>query len=41
VTSGKAWQIPASWGDCELLVLGDPGATFKLVEYPFEEPGTQ
>ena len=29
-----AWKIPASWGDCTVVVHGEPGATFKLVELP-------
>ena len=41
VTTDKAWQIPASWGDCRLIVRGEPGTTFKLIEYPFEEPAPQ
>ena len=29
-----AWQIPASWGDCSVVVHGETGSTFKLVELP-------
>ena len=29
-----AWEIPASWGDCTVVVHGEAGATFKLVELP-------
>ncbi len=31
---GTSWVIPDSWGSCSLLVFGDPGATFKLLEEP-------
>ena len=30
----STWQVPASWGRCELLVFGASGATLTLVEYP-------
>lgn len=29
-----AWEIPASWGDCSVVVFGETGSTFKLVELP-------
>lgn len=29
-----AWEIPASWGDCSVVVHGETGSTFKLVELP-------
>ena len=29
-----AWEIPASWGECSVVVHGEAGATFKLVELP-------
>ena len=29
-----AWEIPASWGDCTVVVHGEAGTTFKLVELP-------
>lgn len=31
---GKAWQIPEDWGDCKVIVLGEPGTRFKLYEIP-------
>ena len=31
---GVAWQIPASWGDCSVVVHGKTGSTFTLVELP-------
>lgn len=30
--SGVAWQIPPGWGECRVLVKGEPGTEFKLVE---------
>ena len=29
-----AWSIPESWGDCSVVVFGETGSTFKLVELP-------
>ncbi len=34
VTEEKSWQIPESWGDCRILVTGEPGTSFTLVELP-------
>lgn len=31
---GVAWEIPNSWGDCSVVVHGETGSTFKLVELP-------
>ena len=31
---GVAWEIPASWGECSVVVHGEEGSTFKLVELP-------
>lgn len=31
---GVTWNIPESWGDCALVVHGEPGSTFKLFEIP-------
>ncbi len=31
---GVAWEIPDSWGDCSVVVHGETGSTFKLVEIP-------
>lgn len=31
---GVDWSIPESWGNCRLIVFGDEGTTFNLVEYP-------
>lgn len=42
ISDEKAWKVPASWGNCQVFVFGDPGATVKLVEYPLvaRESGT-
>jgi TonB family protein len=42
ISDEKAWKVPASWGNCQVFVFGDPGATLKLVEYPLvaRESGT-
>lgn len=29
-----AWSIPEDWGDCEVFVFGDDGATFAFIESP-------
>ncbi len=34
-----SWRIPESWGKCHLYVYGEPGTTFKFVEYPEEIEG--
>lgn len=31
---GIAWKIPDSWGECSVVVYGETGSTFKLVELP-------
>ncbi len=31
---GIAWTIPDSWGECSVVVYGETGSTFKLVELP-------
>ena len=31
---GVAWEIPDSWGKCSVVVYGETGSTFKLVELP-------
>jgi TonB family protein len=28
------WQIPESWGKCQIQITGEPGTTFKIVQYP-------
>ena len=27
------WEIPATWGSCAVVVIGDPGSTIDLHEY--------
>ena len=34
VDDSKTWQIPESWGDCRIIVSGEPGTSFKLIELP-------
>ena len=29
-----SYKVPDSWGDCTLVVFGDPKATLKLIEFP-------
>ncbi len=36
ITLDVAWQIPDSWGKCQLFVNGAVGSTFRLFEYPAE-----
>lgn len=31
---GFSWVIPDSWGNCSVIVFGEPGATFNLLEEP-------
>lgn len=31
---GKSWDLPADWGNCSIIVFGEPGATFRLLEEP-------
>ena len=26
------WNIPKSWGECNVLVFGEPNSAFKLIE---------
>jgi TonB family protein len=28
------WEIPEDWGDCSIIVFGEPGTTFNLLELP-------
>lgn len=34
VDSQLAWSIPEEWGNCEVFVFGDEGASFAFVESP-------
>jgi len=31
---GITWDLPEDWGDCSILVFGEPGTTFNLLELP-------
>ena len=31
---GKSWDLPDDWGNCSIIVFGEPGATFTLYEEP-------
>jgi TonB family protein len=30
---GRAWRIPTEWGACSIYIFGEPGSTFRLLEY--------
>jgi hypothetical protein len=30
---GLEWSVPQSWSDCSILVQGEPGARFRIVEF--------
>lgn len=32
ISTTAEWHVPKSWSNCTILVRGDPGATFELVE---------
>lgn len=34
IESEKSWTIPEAWGDCSIVVFGDMGSKFKILEYP-------
>lgn len=36
VNTTNEWKIPASWGDCTIVIYGTPGAKFALTEYADE-----
>lgn len=31
---GTTWEMPDDWGDCSIIVFGEPGTTFNLLELP-------
>ncbi len=31
---GSTWEIPEDWGNCSIIVFGEPGTTFNLLELP-------
>ncbi len=37
VSTEKTWEVPDSWGWCQVFVFGEIGAKAKLVEYPLPE----
>jgi len=39
ISQDVAWQIPESWGKCQLYVYGNIGTTFTFLEYPEEAEG--
>ncbi len=34
VADNKTWEIPESWGNCRIVVTGEPGTSFTLIELP-------
>ncbi|MGB5352129.1 MAG: energy transducer TonB [Woeseia sp.] len=32
--AGMTWEVPEDWGDCSIIVFGEPGTTFSLLELP-------
>lgn len=38
VDTEREWNLPATWGDCALLVFGQPGSRFSLLELPRAGP---
>lgn len=32
ITEGAEWRVPANFSECDILVYGTPGTTFKLVQ---------
>jgi len=39
VNTTSEWKIPDSWGDCSIVIYGEPGSTFALFE--FDEIGKE
>jgi len=39
VDPARVWRIPESWGDCQIIVFGQEGTRFKLLELP--DPKTE
>lgn len=37
IDAQEAWSIPESWGDCDVFVFGEDGASFAFVESPSED----
>lgn len=36
---GVTWTIPDEWGSCRVIVFGDAGASFSLLELPNQQSG--
>jgi TonB family protein len=34
IEGGKTWTVPASWGDCAVLISGRPGTRFVVIDAP-------
>jgi TonB family protein len=39
IDPASSWQVPPSWGACQIYVRGEPGTQFTLVEYSLEDQG--
>lgn len=37
VSTEKTWEVPESWGWCQVFVFGEICAKLKLIEYPLED----
>lgn len=37
VNTESEWKIPKSWGACNVVIYGEPGAKFSLYEYSDEQ----
>lgn len=37
VSTEKTWEVPRSWGWCQLFVFGDVGASLKVIEHPLDD----
>jgi TonB family protein len=37
VSTEKVWDVPDTWGWCQVFVFGETGAKVKLMEYPLAE----
>jgi TonB family protein len=38
VDPARVWRIPEGWGDCQIIVFGQQGTRFKLLELPDQPP---
>ncbi len=37
VAPDRVWNLPESWGDCDVVVSGQPGTDYRLLELPRDE----